>query len=115
MQELDKGGQLELEEMQEPYKIVLLRQWRSLKAARIRSVQQWQRAVQQRQRVVRAWASTYEIGTGLDSIGAAPMAASSVDSDDGIEEEEKEDDETELDADDEDEAELDLNMMASVD
>tara|TARA_B110001452_G_scaffold118069_1_gene97931 strand:- start:220 stop:477 length:258 start_codon:yes stop_codon:yes gene_type:complete len=58
--------------------------------------------------VVRDW-------YGLDSIGAAPIAASSVNSDDGIEEEEDDDDETELDEDDEDEAELDLNMMASVD
>ena len=65
-------GEPELEEMQKPYKIALVRQWRSLKASRIRSVQQ-------RQRVVCAGASTlasYEIGTGLDSIGAAPMAAS---------------------------------------
>ena len=54
-------GEPELEEMQKPYKIALVRQWRSLKASRIRSVQQ-------RQRVLCAWASTlasYEIGTAL--------------------------------------------------
>ena len=54
-------GEPELEEMQKPYKIALMRQWRSLKASRIRSVQQ-------RQRVLCAWASTlasYEIGTAL--------------------------------------------------